>query len=65
MQLDEPEYSSPYHQYVQNIAATTVENYRRLKDAGIGTYTLFQETYHKKNYEALHPTGPKSNYAYH
>ena len=48
-----------------NIAATTVENYRRLKDAGIGTYILFQETYHKKNYEALHPTGPKSNYAYH
>lgn len=48
-----------------NIAATTVENYRRLKDAGIGTYILFQETYHKENYEALHPTGPKSNYAYH
>lgn len=48
-----------------NIAATTVENYKRLKDAGIGTYILFQETYHKENYEALHPTGPKSNYAYH
>ncbi len=48
-----------------NIAATTVENYRRLKEAGIGTYILFQETYHKENYEALHPTGPKSNYAYH
>ncbi|MBQ7793205.1 MAG: [Clostridia bacterium] len=48
-----------------NIAATTVENYRRLKDAGIGTYILFQETYHKKTYEELHPTGPKSNYAYH
>lgn len=48
-----------------NIAATTVENYRRLKDAGIGTYILFQETYHKANYEALHPAGPKSNYAYH
>lgn len=48
-----------------NIAATTVENYRRLRDAGIGTYILFQETYNKKNYEALHPTGPKSNYAYH
>lgn len=48
-----------------NIAATTVENYRRLKDAGIGTYILFQETYNKENYEALHPTGPKSNYAYH
>lgn len=48
-----------------NIAATTVENYRRLRDAGIGTYILFQETYHKENYETLHPTGPKSNYAYH
>lgn len=48
-----------------NIAATTVENYRKLKDAGIGTYILFQETYHKENYEALHPTGPKSDYAYH
>ena len=48
-----------------NIAATTVENYTKLKDAGIGTYILFQETYNKKNYEALHPTGPKSDYAYH
>lgn len=48
-----------------NIAATTVENYRRLKEAGIGTYILFQETYHKKSYEELHPTGPKHNYAYH
>lgn len=48
-----------------NIAATTVENYRKLKDAGIGTYILFQETYHKKSYEDLHPTGPKSDYAYH
>ncbi len=48
-----------------NIAATTVENYKKLKDAGIGTYILFQETYNKKSYEALHPTGPKSNYAYH
>lgn len=48
-----------------NIAATSVENYRRLRDAGIGTYILFQETYHKENYEALHPTGPKSDYAYH
>jgi 2-iminoacetate synthase len=48
-----------------NIAATTVENYRRLKEAGIGTYILFQETYNKKNYEALHPSGPKSNYAWH
>lgn len=48
-----------------NIAATTVENYRRLKDAGIGTYILFQETYHKESYLALHPTGPKHDYAYH
>ena len=48
-----------------NIAATTVENYRKLKEAGIGTYILFQETYHKKSYEELHPTGPKHNYAYH
>lgn len=48
-----------------NIAATTVENYKKLKDAGIGTYILFQETYHKDNYERLHPTGPKSNYAWH
>lgn len=48
-----------------NIAATTVENYRKLQDAGIGTYILFQETYNKKAYEELHPTGPKSDYAYH
>ena len=48
-----------------NIAATTVENYRKLKDAGIGTYILFQETYHKESYEKLHPTGPKHNYTYH
>ena len=48
-----------------NIAATTVENYRRLKDAGIGTYILFQETYHKESYLKLHPTGPKHDYAYH
>lgn len=48
-----------------NIAATTVEDYTQLKNAGIGTYILFQETYHKENYEALHPTGPKHNYAYH
>ncbi len=48
-----------------NIAATTVENYRKLKDAGIGTYILFQETYHKKTYEELHPAGPKHDYAYH
>ena len=48
-----------------NIAATTVENYRRLHEAGIGTYILFQETYHKESYLELHPTGPKSNYAYH
>ncbi|MBQ4046516.1 MAG: [Lachnospiraceae bacterium] len=48
-----------------NIAATTVENYRKLKEAGIGTYILFQETYHKESYEHLHPTGPKHDYAYH
>lgn len=48
-----------------NIAATTVENYRKLRDAGIGTYILFQETYHKESYEKLHPTGPKHNYTYH
>lgn len=48
-----------------NIAATTVENYKRLKDAGIGTYILFQETYNRKNYEELHPAGPKHDYRYH
>ena len=48
-----------------NIAATTVENYKKLKNAGIGTYILFQETYYKESYEELHPTGPKHNYAYH
>ncbi len=48
-----------------NIAATSVENYTKLKEAGIGTYILFQETYNKKQYEKLHPTGPKSNYTYH
>jgi 2-iminoacetate synthase len=48
-----------------NIAATTVENCKKLKEAGIGTYILFQETYHKESYEQLHPTGPKHNYAYH
>ena len=48
-----------------NIAATTVENYRKLKEAGIGTYILFQETYNRKNYEILHPSGPKSDYAWH
>lgn len=48
-----------------NIAATTVENYQKLKEAGIGTYILFQETYHKPTYEYLHPKGPKHNYAYH
>ena len=48
-----------------NIAATTVENYRKLKEAGIGTYILFQETYHKDSYLKLHPTGPKHDYAYH
>ena len=48
-----------------NIAATTVENYAKLKDAGIGTYILFQETYHKESYLKLHPTGPKHDYNYH
>lgn len=48
-----------------NIAATTVENYKKLADAGIGTYILFQETYHKESYEKLHPTGPKHDYSYH
>ena len=48
-----------------NIAATTVENYRRLKEAGIGTYILFEETYDRATYERLHPTGPKSDWAYH
>lgn len=48
-----------------NIAATTVENYKKLADAGIGTYILFQETYHKESYEKLHPTGPKHDYCYH
>lgn len=48
-----------------NIAATTVENYRKLKDAGIGTYILFQETYHRETYEKLHPTGPKHDYDFH
>lgn len=48
-----------------NIAATSVENYKKLHEAGIGTYILFQETYHKESYEKLHPTGPKHNYEYH
>lgn len=48
-----------------NIAATSVENYRKLKEAGIGTYILFQETYHRESYERLHPAGPKSSYDYH
>ena len=48
-----------------NIAATTVENYRKLRNAGIGTYILFQETYHKESYLQLHPTGPKHDYDYH
>ncbi len=48
-----------------NIAATTVENYKKLKDAGIGTYILFQETYHKESYLQLHPSGPKHDYVYH
>ena len=53
------------HRVNVNIAATTVENYRKLKEAGIGTYILFQETYHKESYEKLHPTGPKHDYCYH
>jgi 2-iminoacetate synthase len=48
-----------------NIAATSIENYRRLRDAGIGTYILFQETYHRESYLALHPSGPKHDYNYH
>ena len=48
-----------------NIAATTVDEYRMLKDAGIGTYILFQETYNKENYLELHPTGPKHDYNRH
>ncbi len=48
-----------------NIAATTVDDYRRLHEAEIGTYILFQETYNKETYEKLHPTGPKHNYAWH
>ena len=48
-----------------NIAATTVADYTKLKDAGIGTYILFQETYNRESYEKLHPTGPKHDYAYH
>jgi 2-iminoacetate synthase len=48
-----------------NIAATSVENYRKLHDAGIGTYILFQETYHKESYHTLHPSGPKHDYNYH
>ena len=48
-----------------NIAATTVEEYRMLKKAEIGTYILFQETYNKEGYKRLHPTGPKSDYNWH
>lgn len=48
-----------------NIAATSIEDYRKLKEAGIGTYILFQETYHKEAYRQLHPSGPKSDYNYH
>jgi len=57
--------NGPIRRVNVNIAATTVENYRKLKEAGIGTYILFQETYNKKSYEELHPTGPKHDYAYH
>ena len=48
-----------------NIAATTEDAYRQLKAAEIGTYILFQETYHRERYEVLHPTGPKADYAWH
>ncbi len=48
-----------------NIASTTIENYRKLKAANIGTYILFQETYHKPTYEKVHPKSIKGNYAYH
>ena len=48
-----------------NIAATTVEEYRKLHEAGIGTYILFQETYHRPTYERVHPAGPKSLYDWH
>lgn len=48
-----------------NIASTTVDNYKKLKDAGIGTYILFQETYHKPTYESMHLSGPKKSYDYH
>ena len=48
-----------------NLAAATVEEYKQLKQAGIGTYILFQETYHQETYKKLHPTGPKSDYAWH
>lgn len=48
-----------------NIAATTVENYRKLKNAGIGTYILFQETYHRETYKKMHPTGSKRDYDWH
>ena len=48
-----------------NIAATTVEDYRRLKEAEIGTYILFQETYHRDTYKVMHPSGPKSDYDWH
>ncbi len=48
-----------------NIAATTTEEYRRLKAAQIGTYQLFQETYHRPTYAEMHPRGPKHNYDWH
>lgn len=48
-----------------NIAATTIDHYRQLKDAGIGTYILFQETYHRPSYARMHPSGPKHDYNYH
>ena len=48
-----------------NIAATTTENYRKLKSAKIGTYILFQETYHEPTYDKVHLAGPKKDYLWH
>ena len=48
-----------------NIAATTVEDYQKLKEVGIGTYILFQETYHRETYKKMHPSGPKRDYDWH
>ncbi len=48
-----------------NIAATTVEEYKMLRAADIGTYILFQETYHRATYAHMHPRGPKHDYDWH